>query len=222
MNVEDMIKRILINTAILFIFMLPCLIWYRQTGDISIYFTDEVPEGQLLYILSKLMGMYALLCIALQMIVSLIENPRILGVKWQAIPHRVFGGLVIIMAISHLLLFFFAVSLRQGSMAWGLLMPDFHDFYHTHITLGLFGFWILLAILVSGVARILFANSKISLLHNAYWVSIVFVYLHALSIGTDIQSSLGLLLYGALGVVILVLFINRLAKMNRTRMACAE
>jgi hypothetical protein len=49
-------------------------------------------------------------------------------------------------------------------------------------------------------------------LHKLYWVVIALVYLHALAVGTEAQSSTGLLFYGLLGVLIAVLLLASLIR----------
>lgn len=208
----------LILPSLLIIFLLPALIWYRQTGDLSVYFSEQVPEGQFLYVLSKLAGMYALLCIAWQVIASLLNRLEIVQFHWMGLTHRMFGLFVVVLSLSHVLLFFSAVSLRQDAPAWGLLLPSFKDFYHTHLSLGLVGIWIMFLVMIAGIVRIRKISSRARKLHSAYWVSIVLVYLHALAVGTESQSKEGLVFYGVLGMVMLLLFAIWLLNQGRLRL----
>ena len=201
--------------ALLMIVTLPAMIWYQQTGDISLYFTDAVPAGQLPYVLSKLAGMYALLFIALQIIMSLVARLKLMKLRCLRMSHPILGTLVVLLGVAHALLFFTAVSLRQGDPAWGLLFPDFRDFYHTHLSLGLFGLWILIAVMISGVARHINRSHFAKMLHRGYWLSIVLVYIHALAIGTESQSRAGLALYSTLGGVVLMMLLAWIIRRNR-------
>ena len=207
------------------IVLAPGIIWYQQTGDLTVYLSPEyasqVPPGQLVYVLSKLLGLYALSFIAWQLIATLCTRLGIGSPRWRGRRHRWFGGFVVLLALAHSLLFVMAVSLRQGHLAWGLLLPDFRDFYHTHLTFGLLGLWVLLAVVGAGVVRRRKPRSPSRWLHKAYWLAIVLIYLHSLAIGTESQSTAGLLFYGALGGIALVLFVafllNRF-RQNRERM----
>ena len=51
--------KILNRLFVILLLTMPGIIWYRQTGDIGFYFSEGVPDGQLLYVLSKLAGLYA-------------------------------------------------------------------------------------------------------------------------------------------------------------------
>ncbi len=207
-----------IFSSVLIIFSIPALIWYRQTGDLSVYFSEQVPQGQFIYVLSKLVGMYALLCIAWQVIASLLNRLEIVRFHWMGLTHRLFGTFVVVLSLSHVLLFFSAVTLRQGSPAWGLLLPSFKDFYHTHLSFGLIGLLIMFLVMTAGIVRIKKSSARARTLHSAYWVSIVLVYLHALAVGTESQSKEGLVFYGALGVVMLLLFTIWLLNQGRLRL----
>ena len=135
--------------------------------------------------------------------------------------HPLMGALVVLLALAHALLFFTAVSVRQGDTAWGLLLPGFRDFYHTHLSLGVFGLWILIAVMMSGIARLFNASYAARMLHRGYWASITRVYIHALAVGTESQSRAGLIFYSTLAGVILILLVTRLFRRNR-RVAVAS
>ena len=125
----------------LFLLAVPGLIWYRQTGDLTFYFAEQVPEGQLLYVLSKLAGLYALVFIAWQIFAALSERVITLPAVKRNRLHRWLGSLVIILALAHLVLFFLAVSMRQDAPALSLFLPSFKDYYHTRLAFGLFALW---------------------------------------------------------------------------------
>ncbi len=205
----------LLFIVLLLIVTLPSIIWRQQTGDLGIYFSPSTPPGQLLYVLSKLAGMYALLLIALQIIRSLAGRLNLIPPHRLRFSHPILGTLVVLLGVAHALLFFTAVSVRQGDPAWGLLFPGFRDFYHTHLTLGVFGLWILIAVMISGVVRFINRSSAARMLHRGYWASIALVYLHALAVGTETQSRLGLVLYSTLGGVILMMLVMWLIRHNR-------
>jgi hypothetical protein len=202
--------------VLLVIVTLPAMIWYQQTGDLSLYFTEAVPAGQLLYVLSKLAGMYALLFIALQIIVSLAGRLKMIPLHRLRLSHPLLGSLVVILGVAHALLFFTAVSVRQGDPAWGLLFPGFRDFYHTHLTLGVLGLWILIAVMISGIVRFNNRSHFARMLHRGYWASITLVYIHALAIGTESQSRAGLALYSILGGVVVMMLVMWLIRRNRS------
>jgi hypothetical protein len=181
------------------IMLAPALIWYRQAGDPGIYFSPAAPPGQLLYVLSKLAGMYALLLATLQLMLGFMNGLGLTTVSMLRRLHALIGAGVVLLAVAHAVLFFSAVSLRQGYPAWGLLVPDFRDFYHSHLSLGLFALVLLLAVMLTGIVR-RGGRSRIARhLHRGYVAVISLGYLHALAIGSESQSLAGLLLFGVAG-----------------------
>jgi DMSO/TMAO reductase YedYZ heme-binding membrane subunit len=177
----------------------PALIWYRQAGDPGIYFSPAAPPGQLLYVLSKLAGMYALLLATLQLILGFMNGLGLTTVSAPRRLHALIGAGVVVLALAHAVLFFSAVSLRQGDPAWGLLAPDFKDFYHSHLSFGLFAVVLLLGVMFTGFMRSGRRSSFARRLHRSSVAAIPLGYLHALAIGTESQSLAGLLLFGVAG-----------------------
>ena len=175
----------------------PVLIWYRQAGDPGIYFSPAAPPGQLLYVLSKLAGMYALLLATLQLLLAFMKGPGLTTVSTLRRRHALIGAGVVLLVLAHAALFFSAVSLRQGYPAWGLLAPDFRDFYHSHLSFGLLALVLLLGVALSGIMRRGGRSRTARLLHRGYVAVIALGYLHALAIGSESQSLTGLLLFGA-------------------------
>jgi len=207
MNIKDAIVIVLLVSTVL----VPGMIGYQQTGDLGVYLSPEyasqVPPGQLVYVLSKLCGLYALSFIAWQLIATLSTRLGLGSLRWRGRTHRWFGVVVVSLSLAHMLLFVMAVSLRQGHLAWGLLLPDFRDFYHSHLSYGLLGLWTLLAVAAAGLVRRRQPRSPARWLHKAYWPAIAVIILHAFAIGNESQTTAGLLFYGALGGVALVLII---------------
>jgi hypothetical protein len=211
-----MIKKLLITLSLIILFSLPSVIWCKNTGDLSIYFSSSAPEGQWFYVLSKLAGMYTLMCIAWQIIATLLTRLDILQLRWLGVMHGIFGSLIIILAMSHATLFFLAMSQRQGYPAWTLLVPDFSSYYHTYLSFGLLGLVTLLAVFVTGLLR-LRQTPFVKKLHSLYWLSIGFAYIHALSIGTETQTNAGLALYISLGLIAVILWLIFVIKQLKTR-----
>jgi len=209
----------LIWFVLTFTLVIPVLIWLQQTGNFSVYFDGTSPPGQLAYIISKLMGMLALALIAGQMILSLCQRLALINIQWLGRAHRYLGLGIVLCAASHLLLFFIAVTLRQESPAFSLFLLDFRDFYHTHLSFGLLGLWLLIVVAVIGRLRRLRDYRWLAKYHSLYWVVTGFVYFHALAVGSESQSLIGLLFYSVLGVAIVALgFLSlvRKVKMQQT------
>lgn len=192
--------------------LIPVLIWFHQTGDLSVYFNGAAPPGQFTYVISKLVGMLALVFIAAQIIFSLSHHLQLLNIQWLGRTHRWFGAAILLFAFTHALLFFIAATLRQDALALSLFLPDFRDFYHTHLTFGLFGLWSLIALAIIGWLRSKNRFSWATTLHRFYWVAIVLIYIHALAVGSESQTVTGLLLYISLGLVMAILGIWSLVR----------
>lgn len=205
---------------LLFIFfLLPGTIWFQQTGNVSLYFTNAVPDGQLLYILSKLLGLYAFFFLMMQVLLSLSCRLQLLQISWMGKLHKVTGSMVFLLALTHWFLFFLAVSFRQDSLAWGLLLPNLSDFYHTHLSFGLIGLWLLLAVVMAGMLRLIRKSAYAPMIHRAYYLSIGLIYVHVLAIGTESQSTAGLVLYLGLGMVFILLLLAASMKQYKMRRA---
>lgn len=198
-------QKLALYAFTLLVFVSPGAIWIAQTGDVFFYFSDMAPRGQLLYVLSKLVGMYALASIVWQVILSLLDKAEILSVPWKGKGHKIMGSLIVILALSHLLLFFSAVSLRQGYPAWGMFLPNFNDYYHTHLTLGLIALWGLFAILMAGILRVINKGKQLHFLHKTYLLSAGLAYWHALSVGSEVQSNAGMVYYLIVGAIALII-----------------
>jgi len=208
------IKRLLC----IVIFFTPGIIWYQDTGNILQYYENTVPDGQLLYVLSKLFGLYALTGIAWQMISILINRLGFASENEFRLNHAIFGGINFFLVILHTGLFYFAVTLRQGKSAWQLFIPNFNDYYHIYLSAGLIGAMILITLVITGILRWYKKSSIVRYLHNSYWLLAGLVYIHALSIGTEAQSTIGLIYYSLLGNSIFFLWILLLLRRVRMRM----
>lgn len=204
--------RMLGRLIVAILLIMPGLIWYRQTGDIGSYFSEGVPDGQFLYVLSKLAGLYALLFVALQIMAALLGYLRTPLAPWKGNSHRLIGITTLCLAVAHLMLFFAAVSIRQDAPALGMFLPSFEDYYHTRLAFGLFALWGLLVVMVAGVMRAYRKETVTRWVHKLYWVVIALVYLHALAVGTEALSMAGLLFYGLLGVLSAVFLLASLIR----------
>ena len=197
--------------------LVPVALWFAQTGDLRIYFMYETPDGQFTYVLSKLAGMMALVCIAWQFILGQLRGLGWCDVAKLSQYNRKIGLATLTFAVSHLGLFFTAVTLRQDYLAWPLLLPNFKDYYHIYLTLGWFGLCCLLCVFSIGVLRIRNRLVKSVILPKLYWAALVLVTLHAFTVGSDAQLSAGMAFYSGLALVVVVLMsINYLKKCTRS------
>lgn len=191
------------------IFLLPFALW-NFTSDVVSYFRYGAPIGQIWYVFSKLFGLYAILLLWYQAISTLLKNTNYSRAlpRWTFLRHRALGCLTVLTIIVHITCFVTATSLRKDVIAWTLLLPNFQDFYHMAITLGLFSFLILLMAILAAVLR-----KYISVIWRTIHRSMIFVVvlglIHGYLIGTETRYGLYEWFYGALMLVLLVVLILR-------------
>lgn len=187
-------------------------IWFAASGN-GLLGAEDL-KGQKLYILSKFAGMNALYFIAWQIILGL-ALPFLF--KRIFLLHPLIAILVIILSVTHCLLFISAVSIRQGYIAWGLALPNFNDYYHTFIAAGIFGFVLLIVVAWAGALRSKRQNNKkYKILHKLYIAVIVLTYLHSMSIGSDSQHYASQIVYYSLALIIFLLLIFRIISGDTT------
>lgn len=180
------------------IFVLPLALW-NFTTDVVSYFLYGAPIGQIWYIFSKLFGLYAALLLWYQAVSTLLKNTHYSAVfpQWTFLRHRVLGSLTFLTIVMHIICFVIAVSLRKESIAWGLLLPDFRDFYHSAITIGLFGFLVTLVAIAAAMLRGRFPRFW-KLVHRGMIIAVSLGLVHGYLIGTETRYGLYELFYGAL------------------------
>jgi DMSO/TMAO reductase YedYZ heme-binding membrane subunit len=113
--------------------------WGASSGDLWSYFSDEVPAGQLLYVVSRACALAALVLVWIQMLAGLTIasrgtlSPRI-TIDW----HRHLGTAVILLVLMHWTLFVTGVSLRTGEIGVDYIIPSAaHGFYRAITSLGI-------------------------------------------------------------------------------------
>ncbi|MGH1461893.1 MAG: hypothetical protein ACRBB6_07650 [Neptuniibacter sp.] len=203
----------MLRIIFLVLFFGPALLWLKHTGDLSLYFSEQMPPGQIPYIFSKLAGMYALLIMFWQVSITMLERlSNALGRKaeicWLGLPHRMTGTIVFGLVVAHFLLFFSGVSLRQGYPAFGLFLPNLKDYYHIHVSFGLFAFWGLCIVVATGIVSGI-KGTPLSKWHNFFYVSLGLTCLHAFSIGSEVASQMGIMFFGVLATAVSLLICLR-------------
>ncbi len=174
------------------------------------------PDGQLLYVLSKVLGITALSLLWWQLFISLVS--RKFAVMRACTPgrmmHIVTGILLLLMIVSHAGMFLGAVSLRQGYLAVNLLIPNFTDYYHTALSLGVISLFMVLASVFVALLRRYISDLWF---RGHYLVMLAFalVCIHALQIGSEAGSGgmKYLLLFYIFTIALLVLL-----KLNDARL----
>lgn len=115
----------------------PFSLWLYVTGNPGAYLQPQVPDGQLLYVLSKLAGLCAISLLGFQMILVCIRGlSRKVG--WSNRHHRLLGFAVFLMMLLHVGLFVSAASIRSEHLALGLFkIRVFQGFYDFMVSVGL-------------------------------------------------------------------------------------
>lgn len=195
--------------------LVPVMVWWQSVGDMRVYLDYRTPPGQSLYVLSKLAGLYALFLGWLQILLMLMKQAAPDGIarRWSLAYHRAFGFTVLGCMTLHVALFVAAASLRTGHVAFGLLAPNFNGFYATAVSLGLFGFYGIVIVVIAGVLRAA-ARARAAWVHYAALPVFGLTYLHSLLIGTETRAAPMLALYAIMGVTLLVAAIFRLRRLQ--------
>jgi len=187
----------------LVVFVLPLCLWHI-TSDVYGYFRYGAPTGQIWYVFSKLFGLYGALLIWYQAFSTLLKNTCYSSTfpSWTLLRHRYLGGLTLLVITCHIAFFVTAVSLREETFAWNLLLPDFRDFYHTAITIGLIGFAMALMAVFVATLRGRFPNIW-KVLHRAMLAVVTLGLVHGFLIGTETRYGLFEIFYCSLMVTFL-------------------
>jgi len=180
-----------IGIGLLFVLVLPFYYWLITLGDISIYFSYDIPPGQAYYIFSKLTGMYALVLIWAQIVLALLKQSSFRQSLsfWNVNFHRRLGLSAAFCVALHAGLFVAAVSIRKAEFAYGLLLPNFtHGFYAFSVTLGVLAVYLILAVIITGFLQ---KNKSIRLtwIHRFAIVAFILAFIHSLLIGTETRFS---------------------------------
>ena len=151
----------------------------------------SAPNGQLLYVLSKAFGLIAIGLLWWQLFSSLLcaLSSKFIFFKAGRTTHIILGFILLSLIVLHAGFFITAVSSRQGYSAAYLLLPNFSDYYHSALSLGVIALFLtLLSISIVLLKRHL---TRFWLLGH-YLVVIVFalVSTHALLIGSEANADL--------------------------------
>lgn len=191
------------------VFILPFMLWHF-TSDVIHYFRYGAPPGQIWYVFSKLFGLYGVLLLWYQAASTLLKNTPYASVfpRWTFLQHRFLGSFTLMAITLHIACFVTAVSLRKETLALGLLLPDFRDFFHTAITIGLFGFFIALGAMVAAMLRQRLPRVWRGL-HRSMVLVVVLGLVHGYLIGTETRYGWYEIFYGTLLVTMLLAAVLR-------------
>lgn len=193
-----------VHGLIAFYALMPLIIWMQSIENLSDYFGYSLPPGQLAYIFSKLMGLYALSLLSLQIVVGLL-----LPKTGRRHFHQYLGLCSLAALLIHASLFVCAASLRSGHLALHLFLPKlFATYYEFGVSMGVIGFWVILIVVVAGVCRLSGFKSW-RWLHYLAFPAFIVIYTHGLLIGSDTRILITNLFYGVIALTIALALWNR-------------
>lgn len=196
--------KLLRDTAIILVMLLPVIIWLQSNNNIFDYFGSALPPGQLAYVLSKLFALYGVTFLSLQVAVGLLIP---IAGRYQI--HLLLAALTLTCIGLHVGLFVYAASVRSGSFAGHLLLPNFtKGYFDIGIAFGVLSFWGVICVLFAGVCRVAGWHS-LGLLHLLALPMYCSALLHSLLIGSETRYEFSLSYYLALIVVVLVVVFKR-------------
>lgn len=189
----------------------PAGFWWATSGASMFAYGYAMPDGQEFYLLSKLAALYALTCAWLQVMYGLLRGSatgRLFLSSWSVTMHRRVGVITVSMAVLHVALFVTAVSLRKQTFAYGLLLPNFSDYYHSMVSLGWLALVTLLAVALTGFLRVRKGIGE--RIHRLFPAIILFGVIHAQQIGSDATHGVWFYLYLFFGVTALAAWLRRM------------
>jgi len=209
--VSQRINTVKIANSIIILIMAVCLfVWIRHTDNPAVLFDANLPAGQRFYLISKLSALLALASLILQISFMLFSRyaPARWIAGWSFRTHQWLGMCTFVLIFVHSASFVAAASFRGGSMAWALLLPNFHSgLYNAAVSLGLIAFYSSMVLVLLGF----FARGKKNKFNKAHrwlvWPILLFVLIHSIAIGSESKTLEMIVIYGlALGVLAYLIY----------------
>ncbi len=188
--------------------LIPGVTHILHTGDWATYFRDKSLDGQFLYILSKLVGLYAIVLMWLQLMSGLVRIRLFEG--WNPLIHRNLGLVTLSLVVLHVTLFVAGVSIRNGHFAYQLLLPDLLGHYFQKIVaLGVIALWLLIiAVAFSAIRNRLPIVWKWG--HQLMLAVFALGFVHSYLIGSEARAGGMLYLYYAMGASSIIAVLSRI------------
>ena len=181
----------LIIGGLLAVLGVPFVTWWSTVDPVSEYFRYAVPDGQRVYLLSKLVGLYAVIGFWIQASYGIlgITWRRQLRIEWGLGFHRGLGLSVLLLAACHAMLFVAAVGMRTKHFPVQYLQISFEDgFYRSMIALGLIALLVTLVAVIAALTRSRFGPY----FRYAHWVALpafLLALFHSWRIGSETRMS---------------------------------
>jgi predicted ferric reductase len=204
--------------AILFLLCLfPFVTLYVSGGGAVEIARAGAPEGQLIYLFSKLFGLCAFVLLFWQLITAMLSkfSRQQSDYATGSTVHIYLGAALLMMAMFHAGFFVSAVSIRSGHLALHLLLPDLTSgYYATALSFGLIALYLVVIAVCSAVLRKRFPTFW-KLGHALIYFTIPLILLHAFMVGSEVQSSYFLPVFMVLGVAAILAVISRAVSLVR-------
>ncbi|WP_434354900.1 hypothetical protein NF212_09290 [Parasalinivibrio latis] len=199
--------------------LLPLMVWLVHLENPLVYFGYQTPPGQIQYVLSKLVGLYAIFFIWLQLLLALSTNSlrRFIYPKFSNKLHIRLGLTALTASVLHATLFVWGVSERAGHFAYHLLLPNFNSgYYNIAVSLGLFGLILIIAVGFSGKIRKVKASYIAKLVHRLSVPTFMLVFTHGFMIGTESRFSVMYYFYLSMAILLFFSVLFRLNEHKKT------
>lgn len=194
---------------VLFAAVLPFTVWLAAVPEPWTYLEPGVPPGQILYVISKLAGLIAIALFTLQIVLTLIRHRKfkiLRGLAKYSL-HYWLGIITFITILIHIGLFALAASVRAESWMVQLLLPNWHGFYNSMVSLGVIAFYLSCVLVLLGLL-LKFALLRKNGVHKLLaTICGGLIFVHSFAIGSETHEPavrffyLLLALMMALGVV---------------------
>lgn len=192
-------------------------IWLEHTESVSAIFDTSFPAGQRFYLASKFLALLALVSLVLQVVFMLASRyVRSKIVKLSIVGHAVLGVLTFALIAGHSLSFIVAASLRGGSPAYALLLPNFQTgLYNAAVSLGLVAFYFSILLLLVGYFASI-KKMKYARFHRILiWPIFLCVLVHSFAIGSE-SKTVPMLVFYALALFLIGWLLYRKQQQGKT------
>lgn len=180
-------KKIIFWFVGIIIIIIPGIQWGENVFITDQLVSYQLPPGQWLYLLSKLMAQYAFLFFTVQLVLGFLLACRPNMFSWLSIKlHRTIGLAVLVSTLLHAGLFVSAVAIRSGHLSFKSLRIIFDEgFYNLYVGLGVLAAGFMVIVVIIGLVRNLFPILFFRYVHRLAWLVWVFGFIHSYAIGTE-------------------------------------
>mgnify|MGYP000518847835 FL=1 len=176
------------------------VVWASNLNELVDYVVNPGPPGQLLYNVSKYFGFLGICVLLLQVIIGLASKFLKKSGGW----HKKNAYLLLVLVFLHVLTFVSAVSVRSGSFAWEVVVPDMSNYYHTMISFGILSSVVVVVSMFTGKELVKRKAEHVAKMHIGLACLSMLALVHALSIGSETRSDMSIILFSVLILMMLL------------------